>query len=1007
MTTGTEREQGVLAGSGLEHTGGGGRGWWRLLPWLRRGTAVLLLAVLVLDLAFPPPLPRASGTATVVTARDGTPLRAFADAGGVWRHPATPATVSPLYLQALLAYEDRWFRWHPGVNPLALLRAAGQWLRSGGIVSGGSTLTMQVARILEGGQTRSLPAKLRQLARALQLEARLSKDRILQLYLERAPFGGTIEGVEAASWAYLGKPAAQLSHAEAALLAVLPQAPSRLRPDRHPEAARAARDKVLARMQALGVWPAEVVAEARMEPVVARSLQVPVHAALLAERLRRGQPHRARIATTLDADLQRALEERVAAYFATLPPRTSAALLVVENATMEARAYVGSVSFGDAQRLGHVDMVRAWRSPGSTLKPFLYGMALDEGLIHSASLLVDAPQDFGGYRPGNFGEAFHGPVAADEALRLSLNVPAVDLLDRVGPVRFAARLEHAGIPLRMPRGARPGLPLILGGAGVRLEDLVGGFAALQRGGLAAPVRYTPEQPLAERRLLSPGAAWIVREVLQANPRPGASAVLALSRPPVAWKTGTSYGFRDAWAIGATRRYTVGVWVGRPDGTALPGQYGAVTALPLLFEVLDSLPRAPGDADPVPRPATVEAVEVCWPLGLAAADTPPPLCRRRLQAWVLDGAVPPTFPERDARLWSAGRERFRVDAATGLRLSADCARPHPEREMEIARWPALLSPWLSAAERAAATLPPLSPDCAPDGREAALALRIRGIADGATLAPPPGSGHGLRLQVRALGAAGPVRWLLDGRWIGQSEGGRGFEYDYARAGDGEHVLTALADSGAWSQVRFRVTGVGRPAPAGIAIGGRGGGSVQRGQHVLGRGHAELAGRLDEQVPDHAVLGVQGEAAGADAHAVPAGVHLHAQGPGEVGVAVGDQLQAVGHVQGAAPGLHHERVVDRHADDVDPARAEILEVVDVAGQVLFRAGRGERARHREQDHLAPVEQGAGVHVLHALADALEHDLGDAVTNLHGHGRAPVCGGPVPAQAGASVAPGTGRG
>ncbi len=788
---------------------GGRRGRLRrALPWLRWGTVAVLLAALVLDLAFPPPLPRASGSATVVTAADGTPLRAFADAEGVWRYPATPESVSPLYLQALLGYEDRWFHHHPGVNPAALARAAWQWLRSGGIVSGGSTLTMQVARILDGGDTRSAGGKLRQMARALQLEARLSKDQILQLYLERAPFGGTIEGVEAASWAYLGKPASRLSHAEAALLAVLPQAPSRLRPDRHPGAARAARDKVLERMLTLGTWSAQEVEDARIEPVVARSLRVPVHAALLAQRLRQEQPGARHIATTIDADLQRALEERVAGYFAALPPRTSAALLVVDNRDMQARAYVGSVEFGDRERQGHVDMVRAWRSPGSTLKPFLYGMALDDGLIHSESLLVDAPQDFDGYRPGNFGEAFNGPVGAATALRLSLNVPAVDLLDRIGPARFTARLDHAGLPLRFPRGARPNLALILGGTGVRLEDLVGAFAAFQRGGLAAQVRYTPRQPLVERRLLSPGAAWIVHEILQSSPRPGQPQLAfdTATRPRVAWKTGTSYGFRDAWAVGGTRRYTVGVWVGRPDGTPLPGQYGAITALPLLLETIDSLPRERGDTDPLPRPATVDAVDACWPLGLAAADTPPGLCARRLRAWCLDGSMPPTLAERGARLWSAGIERFVVDADTGQRLSAECARPHASRPGAIARWPALLSPWLSAAERRASRLPPLAPDCAPDGRDALAALRIEGIADGATLLPPPGSGRGLRVRVRALGANGPVQWLLDGRPLAHGDGVAGFEHDYAGAGRGEHVLTALAGSGAWAQARFRVAGV---------------------------------------------------------------------------------------------------------------------------------------------------------------------------------------------------------
>ena len=784
----------------------------RAWAWLRWGAAALLTTLLVLDLAFPPPLPGADGIATVVTAADGTPLRAFADRDGIWRYPATVESVSPLYLQALLTYEDRWFRHHPGINPGALARAVVQWLHSGRIVSGGSTLSMQVARILEGGDTRSASGKLRQMARALQLEARLSKDQILQLYLERAPFGGTIEGVEAASWAYLGKPASALSPAEAALLAVLPQAPSRLRPDRHPEAARVARDKVLARMQARGAWSLEQVAEARMEPVVARSLRVPQHAALLAQRLRQGQPQARRLVTTLDPNLQRDLEERVAAYFAALPPRTSAALLVVDNASLQARAYVGSVEFGDRDRLGHVDMVRAWRSPGSTLKPFLYGMALEQGLIHSESLLVDAPQDFGGYRPGNFGEAFNGPVAAASALRLSLNVPAVDLLERVGPSRFAARLEHAGLPLRFPRGARPGLPLILGGTSARLEDLVGAYAALQRGGIAGQVRYLEDEPLLQRRMLSPGAAWIVREVLQAAPRPGRAAGAFGSRtPPVAWKTGTSYGFRDAWAIGGTRRYTVGVWVGRPDGTPLPGQYGAVTALPLLLDTLDSLPHRPGDADPQPRPDTVQAVAVCWPLGIVAAATPSALCQRRLEAWSLDGGVPPTFPERDARLWSPGRERFVVDARTGLRLSPGCRAGHPVREAEIARWPALVTPWLPAGTRRASSLPPLAPGCVDDGREDASSLRVEGIVDRATLVPAPGGRGGLRLQVRALGASTPVQWLLDGRWIARTAPGQAFTHDYARAGAGPHVLSALADNGAWAQVEFRVAGVAAAMP----------------------------------------------------------------------------------------------------------------------------------------------------------------------------------------------------
>lgn len=777
----------------------------RLLPWLRWGTVALLSLLLLLDLIFPPQLPRSRDTSSLVVARDGTPLRAFADADGVWRYPATPESVSPLYLEALLNYEDRWFWRHPGVNPVSMLRAAGQMLRSGKVVSGGSTLTMQVARILDAKRTRHTRTplrKIRQILRAIQLEAHLSKREILILYLERAPFGGTIEGVEAASWAYLGKPAARLSHAEAALLAVLPQSPSGRRPDRHPEAAQAARDKVLARMAALGVWTEAAVADARIEPVVARELQSPMTAALLAQRLRSADPRSPRIVSTLDANLQRTLEERVAAYFSNLPERTSAALLVVDNASMEARAYVGSVKFGDDKRLGHVDMVRAWRSPGSTLKPFLYGMAIDDGLIHSESLLIDAPQSFGDYRPGNFGEAFNGPIGAAQALRLSLNVPAVDLLDRVGPQRFAARIGHAGLALKFPGESRPNLALILGGTGARLEDLVGTHAAFHRGGVAGRVRYTARDPKIDRRVLSPGAAWIVREILESNPRPGELEQFDRgSRPRVAWKTGTSYGFRDAWAVGGTRRYTVGVWVGRPDGTPLPGQYGAITALPLLFEVIDTLPGSVRDAAPSKPPPNVVKIDICWPLGVAADGLPPALCQRRFEAWTLDGAVPPTLAERDARLWNPGRERFEIDLDSGWRVSAVCSLPHRTAAREIARWPALASPWLPAETRRASTLPPLADDCMADGRDAVEELRIDGLNDGAMLARPPGSAHGVRLSLRALGTDRKVQWLLDGRWIGETEGRASLVRDFGEPGD--RTLTALADSGAWTRVRFRV------------------------------------------------------------------------------------------------------------------------------------------------------------------------------------------------------------
>ena len=776
----------------------------RFQRWLRTVTlclAVLPLIALILDRLFPLPLPATDTGSTVVLAQDGTPLRAFADSDGVWRYPTTAAKVSPLYRQALLAYEDRWFYRHPGVNPYALARGLVQGALHGHIVSGGSTLTMQVARIIEP-IPHSFGGKLRQTLRALQLEAHLSKAQILDLYLNHAPFGGPIEGVEAASWAYLGKSAANLSHAEAALLAVLPQAPSRLRPDRHPQAARAARDKVLHRLRDENVWTAEQAREAAIEPVVARSLRAPLTAALLAERLHQQQPQARRIVTTIDANLQRAAEDHVAAYLARLPSRSSVALMAVDNATLATRVYVGTGEFADPERAGHIDMVRAPRSPGSTLKPFLYGLALDDGLVTSESLLVDAPQDFGGYHPGNFDEAFSGPVSVSEALQRSLNAPAVDMLDRVGANRFVARLASGGIDLQLPDGAQPNLSIILGGTATRLEDLVGGYSAFANGGVAGAPRYTPGQPARPRRLLSPGAAWIIRDILASNPADVEGAPLEGSinrHANVAWKTGTSYGYRDAWAIGVTDRWTIGVWIGRPDGTPSPGQYGAVTALPLLFQLADMLPSRGGVH--TPRPASVRAVDICWPLGEPAEHTEPGLCRQRRTAWTLAGALPPTFAERDPGAWMSGRLELRVDTK-GRRLSAGCHAPR-EHRVTLARWPALVTPWLATADRAAATLPPLAPGCAADSLAVASPIRITGLRDGATLRQAPNGSGPLRLAVRALGGSGSVQWLIDGRLQGSTHGDGSITLSLREPG--QHALTALAGDGAWASVSFSVLG----------------------------------------------------------------------------------------------------------------------------------------------------------------------------------------------------------
>lgn len=746
--------------------------------WLRRFAALLLVTLalaLLLDLVFPPPLPdRAGDFATVVTARDGRPLRAFPDREGVWRLPVEVDEVSSLYLEALLTYEDRWFWRHPGVNPIAVLRATAQGLSEGRVVSGASTLTMQVARLIEP-QPPGLLGKLKQSLRALQLEWRLDKREILQLYLNYAPFGGPIEGVQAASWAYLGKPASQLSHAEAALLAVLPQAPSRLRPDRHPERARAARDKVLQRLAGFDVWSTATVDDARAENVVARSLVMPQSAALLAERLRRSHPQRHSIRSSIDHDLQLRLEARLGAWIERLPARTSAAVLVMDNRSAEVRAYLGSARFGEDARYGHLDMVQAWRSPGSTLKPFVYGLALDAGSVHSASLLVDAPQDFNGYRPDNFDQRFRGPVSLADALQQSLNVPAVAVLQQLGPARFAARMEHAGLPLRLPSGDRPNLSLVLGGTEVRLQDLVAAYAALHRDGLAPGLRLRPDDPLQERRLLSPGAAWIIAEILRSAADGRDDRFTQVSGARLAYKTGTSYGFRDSWAVGGAAGVTVGVWVGRPDGTPSPGQFGAITALPLLQAVHASLP-AEYRQSAAPRPDSVAEAAICWPLGARVEDTDPAHCHRRLPALLLDGATPLTFaPAGEPQPPAA--QTFWMD---GSRQRVGGCRRGGERELSLALWPRLAAAWLSSDERARGLPPPLAADCRGEGGSSAD-LRIIGAREGSRIRSPRAGRTPPTLELHAAGASGEVRWLINGRLIDMLPAERGFRHRFEQAG----------------------------------------------------------------------------------------------------------------------------------------------------------------------------------------------------------------------------------
>lgn len=532
-------------------------------------------------------LPRLTPETSVeVLAKNGSLLRAYTVADGRWRLAVKVDEVDPTYLGMLLAYEDRRFHQHRGVDPLALARALYQGATSGRRVSGGSTLTMQVARLLEEGTTGSWSGKLRQLRVALALERVLSKEEILGLYLDLAPMGGNLEGVRAGSFAWFGKEPRRLTAAESALLVALPQAPAGRTPDEHPGAARVARDRVLVAAERAGVISNEELLAAVSELLPRDRRPFPRLAPHLADRLSAEEPTAGLHRTTIDADLQSGLEALARGALVSLPSHVTVALLVADQDSGEVLASVGSADYTSVPRAGFVDMTRAVRSPGSTLKPLVYGLAFSDGLAHPETLLNDRPEDYGGYAPQNFDGYFRGPVTAREALQASLNLPVVAITQALGPARLLAALRLAGVTAVVP-GDVPGLAVALGGVGMSLEGLVQLYAAIARGGEARALTVRAGQAgLLSARLMSAQAAWQVADVLAGAPRAG-----GLPDRQLAVKTGTSSGNRDALALGFDGAYVVGVWVGRADGSPVPGMYGAQVATPLLFEVFARLGRA--------------------------------------------------------------------------------------------------------------------------------------------------------------------------------------------------------------------------------------------------------------------------------------------------------------------------------------------------------------------------------------------------------------------------------
>lgn len=549
---------------------------------------------------------------TIAVDREGRLLRAFTTDDGRWRLPVSHADVDPRFLAMLQVYEDRRFASHNGVDGRALTRAAFQFVTHGRVISGGSTLTMQAARLLEPRDQRTPAAKLRQMARALELEQRFTKNQILDIYLALAPYGGNVEGLRAASLAYFGKEPRRLTTAEQALLVALPQSPEARRPDRNANAARAARNRVLDRAARFGLISQAEADAAKAEPAPTQRKPFPAIAAHATEAAQKTASNKRVLRFSYDQKLQVALEQLAQESAERLGAKVTASIIAIDNRTGEIRARVGSANYFSSERAGAIDMTHALRSPGSALKPFIYTLAFENGAAHPETMMEDRASRFGVYAPENFDLTFQGQVSVRTALQQSLNIPAVTLLSEIGPPRLLARLRNAGANPVMPEGA-PGLAIGLGGLGVSLVDLARLYSAIARGGEAPELveRLDMPRPASrEQRVCEPVACWYVADILRGAPPP-------LNAPSgrIAYKTGTSYGFRDAVAVGFDAYWTIAVWFGRADNGAVPGLLARQAAAPVLF---DAFARAGANYEPIARPHGV--------LVANNAQLPPPLRR---------------------------------------------------------------------------------------------------------------------------------------------------------------------------------------------------------------------------------------------------------------------------------------------------------------------------------------------------------------------------------------------
>ncbi|MGI8820958.1 MAG: penicillin-binding protein 1C [Chthoniobacterales bacterium] len=752
----------------------------------RRALAgVLILALIASALVivwFVLPKPRLlDGVDFSTCARDrhGTLLRVCLTSDEKFRIRTPLREISPAFIDATLQYEDKHFAQHPGVNPIALLRSALRFLRRGRNTAGASTITMQVARLRFHLQTRTLRGKAEQIVRALELERHYRKDEILEAYLNLAPYGRNLEGAGAASEIYFGKSAARLSAAEGIALSVIPQSPTRraLRAGRENDAQIAAQARWYQRRPAKSseaLSGAPFRAEARPRPRIL--------APHFVRRVLAAHPREREIVSTLDLPRQQLLERRLTNYIAENRKRgiENGAVLLLDFQAMEVLAQVGSADFTDAAIEGQVDGSQRPRSPGSTLKPFVYALALEQGRIHPLTMLKDAPRTFGDYNPENYDRDFVGPIRAADALARSRNVPAVALASELAHPTLYEFLRSAGVALPRPERFY-GLSLPLGGAEVTMENLVGLYAMLANDGRMQPLgRVRADVPSVSRRLVSPESAFLTLEMLGQTPRPGMRETDTAQRP-VFWKTGTSHGFRDAWSIAIFDRYVLAVWIGNFNGRRNPAFIGRTAAAPLLFQMIDALrAREAVRAEPhLPPPgANLKRVEFCSVSG----DLPGTWCPHRIEGWFVPGISP-------IKTCEVHREVL-VDAATGLRVPRDDGRTSLRREV-YEFWPSDLLALFEQAGIPRRIPPPFAPDSANEflAREGHVP-RITSPTSDFPLADVSG-GPGVPLRAETETGVRRIYWFADKSFLGACDAKEVFCW---KAAPGVYQLTALDDHG---------------------------------------------------------------------------------------------------------------------------------------------------------------------------------------------------------------------